>query len=90
MLPQGNTKNCDEGTADIQIAWLQGAIWKSKFPPDIGNEPRHYLGAREKALRWVSDDVFEMTKVVILNSREPLPAVTYKVQITGTGPKVVK
>jgi hypothetical protein len=31
-----------------------------------------------------------MTKVVILNSREPLPAVTFKVQIAGSGPKLLK
>jgi hypothetical protein len=80
----------DEGTNQIQIAWLRGTVWKADFPPGTGNEPAHYLGDRQKALRWISGDVFEMTNVIILNSREPLPAVTYKVQITGTGPKVVK
>jgi hypothetical protein len=80
----------DEGTTQVQIAWLRGTIWRSDFPPDVGNEPAHYLGAREKVLRWISEDVFEMTKVVILNSREPLPAVTFKVQIAGSGPKLLK
>jgi hypothetical protein len=79
----------DKGTNQIQIAWLRGTVWKADFPPGTGNEPAHYLGDRQKALRWISDDVFEMSDVVILNSRElnsrePLPAVTYRVQITGT------
>src|SRR5258708_8216701 len=71
--------SCDEGTNQIQIAWLRGTVWKADFPPGTGNAPTHYLGDRQKALRWISGDVFDMTNVIILNSREPLPAVTYKV-----------
>jgi hypothetical protein len=79
----------DEGTNSLQVAWLRGSKWTVDFCPETDDEPRHYLGDNFKVLGWLSDDTFEVTNAIILNSREPLPATRYKVRITANGPAIV-
>ena len=79
----------DEGTNNLQVAWLRGPSWQSDFCPETSDVPRHYLGDNFTVLGWLSDDTFEVTNAIILNSREPLPSVRYKVKITEKGPAIV-
>jgi hypothetical protein len=79
----------DEGTNSLQVAWLRGPNWQSDFCPETSDVPRHYLGDNFTVLGWLSDDTFEVTNAIILNSRKPLPAVRYKVEITAKGPAIV-
>jgi len=79
----------EEGTNSLQVAWLRGSTWTVDFCPETADEPRHYLGDNFKVLGWLSDDTFEVTNAIILNSREPLPAVRYKVRMNANGPAIV-
>jgi hypothetical protein len=79
-----------EGTNMLQVAWLRGSSWRVDFCPETADAPRHYLGDNFKALRWLSDDTFEVTDAIVLNSRQPLPAVRYKVRVTANGATIVK
>ena len=80
----------EEGTNVLQVAWLRGSKWTVDFCPETDDVPRHYLGDNFKVLGWLSDDTFEVTNAIILNSREPLPPVRYRVRITGNGATIVK
>jgi hypothetical protein len=82
----------DEGSSSVEIAWLKGNAWKTGDPPDAPNqfEPPHYFGKQDKAVRWLTNDVFEMTSAVIYNSREVQEAIRYKVRVTPGGPQIAE
>jgi hypothetical protein len=75
------TTSGEEGTNFINIAWLEGRVWKSSLAPISGEEPRHYVGCIGKVLGWISDETFEMTNVILTNGREKLPMMRYKVKL---------
>ena len=82
----------DEGSSSVEIAWLKGTAWKTGDPPDAPKqfEPPHYFDKQDKAVRWLSNDVFEMTSAIIYNSREVQEAIRYKVRINPSGPQLVE
>lgn len=82
----------DDGSSSVEIAWLKGAAWKTGDPPNAPEqfEPPHYFGKQDKAVRWLTNDVFEMTSAVIYNSREVQEAIRYKVRVTSNGPQVAE
>jgi hypothetical protein len=82
----------DEGSSDVVVAWLKGSAWKKDFPPAAPEqfEPPHYFGKQDKSVRWISNDVFEMTSAIIYNSREVQEAIRYRVQVTPSGPQLAE